>query len=190
MVELHWIPLGAGGHFVAFNGRVYEALAATHGRRTRRALYHTALATDACAIEMGPASRGARVTGSVGCRAAGRLRMFRYEVRCGRTIPDLASAVLSQRLSDEPQVAARVVELAALVPTPVWGRDELRVGEMWTSNSVIAWVLARAGLADGVAVPPGGRAPGWHAGLRVASRSSDACWGDPRWPVCTPANAP
>ena len=24
-VDLYWLPLGAGGHFVRFNGRVYEA---------------------------------------------------------------------------------------------------------------------------------------------------------------------
>ena len=32
-VDLYWLPLGAGGHFVRLNGRIYEALAA----RVRRA---------------------------------------------------------------------------------------------------------------------------------------------------------
>ena len=27
-VDLYWLPLGAGGHFVRLNGRVYERLAA------------------------------------------------------------------------------------------------------------------------------------------------------------------
>jgi hypothetical protein len=27
-VDLYWLPLGAGGHFVRLNGRIYEALAA------------------------------------------------------------------------------------------------------------------------------------------------------------------
>jgi hypothetical protein len=27
-VDLYWLPLGAGGHFVRLNGRGYEALAA------------------------------------------------------------------------------------------------------------------------------------------------------------------
>ena len=27
-VDLYWLPLGAGGHFVRLNGRLYEALAA------------------------------------------------------------------------------------------------------------------------------------------------------------------
>jgi hypothetical protein len=51
-----------------------------------------------------------------------------------------------------------------LVPTPVWGRDELRTGDMWNSNSVIAWLVERAGLdADSRRPPLGGRAPGWTA---------------------------
>jgi hypothetical protein len=42
---------------------------------------------------------------------------------------------------------------------------------MWNSNSVIAWLIARAGIpADAVAPPPGGRAPGWRSGLAVAAR--------------------
>ena len=42
---------------------------------------------------------------------------------------------------------------------------------MWNSNSLASWALARAGLdVDGVAPPTGGRAPGWDAGLVVASR--------------------
>jgi hypothetical protein len=31
-------------------------------------------------------------------------------------------------------------------PRPVWGRDELGAGEMWDSNSVIAWLLLRSGV--------------------------------------------
>jgi hypothetical protein len=47
----------------------------------------------------------------------------------------------------------------------------LRAGEMWNSNSVIAWVLARSGLPTNSIHPPvGGRAPGWAAGLALASR--------------------
>jgi hypothetical protein len=46
-----------------------------------------------------------------------------------------------------------------------------RPGEMWNSNSVIAWLLARAGLdTDTIQPPAGGRAPGWNAGLVVAGR--------------------
>jgi hypothetical protein len=32
--DLYWIPLGAGGHSVRFNGRVYEAIAAFLAERT------------------------------------------------------------------------------------------------------------------------------------------------------------
>jgi hypothetical protein len=57
------------------------------------------------------------------------------------------------------------------VPTPVWGRDELRAGEMWNSNSLISWLIARSGLeVEAVHPPAGGRAPGWGAGLVVARR--------------------
>jgi hypothetical protein len=53
----------------------------------------------------------------------------------------------------------------------VWGRDELATGEMWNSNSVIAWVIARSGLdAESIQPPQGGRAPGWQAGVTIAHR--------------------
>ena len=45
-------------------------------------------------------------------------------------------------------------------------------GEIWNSNSLVAWLLARAGLwTNEIGPPPGGRAPGWDAGLKVAARS-------------------
>jgi hypothetical protein len=57
------------------------------------------------------------------------------------------------------------------VPTPVWGRDELHTGEMWNSNSLISWLIARSGIdVDSVAPPTRGRAPGWRAGIVVAHR--------------------
>jgi hypothetical protein len=100
-----------------------------------------------------------------------RLRLFRYEVRCwrGGPIPDLGAAVGgARRLTDDPLVAHGIVDAVATVPTPVWGRDELRAGEMWNSNSVVAWLIATAGLATKQIGPPaGGRAPGG----RLASRS-------------------
>ena len=42
-VELYWLPLGAAGHSVRLNGRVYEALVARLERRTSFDLYHSAL---------------------------------------------------------------------------------------------------------------------------------------------------
>jgi hypothetical protein len=175
MVDLYWLPLGAGGHFVRFNGRVYEAVVAGMARRPRLALYHSALIAGGHVIEVGPvgpAGRGAVAGGAVGTRLAGRLKLFRYEVRSwrGGAIPDVAEAVDSPRRVDVD--AARVLALVPVVPRPVWGRDELHAGEMWNSNSVIAWLLVRAG-ADVAAIQPpaGGRAPGWDAGLVVAGRT-------------------
>jgi hypothetical protein len=107
-------------------------------------------------------------------KLAGRLRIFRYEIRRWRdgTIPDLAQAVESpQRVAVEPTTARVVLDLVPSVPPLVWGRDELGAGEMWNSNSVVAWLLARGGVEVGALHPPaGGRAPGWRAGLVAAGR--------------------
>ena len=119
--------------------------------------------------------RGVVAEGAVGARWARRFRIFRYEIRLwrGGHIPDVAEAVDSpRRLSDHEQRARRVLEVVPRVPTPVWGRDELGTGEMWNSNSVIAWVIARSGIdAESIQPPSGGRAPGWRAGVVVARRS-------------------
>ena len=104
---------------------------------------------------------------------AGRFRIFRYEIRCwrGGHIPDVAEAVDSPRRLTDEGTGRRMLDLVAQVPTPVWGRDELGTGEMWNSNSVIAWVIARSGIdTESIQPPTGGRAPGWHAGLAVAHR--------------------
>ena len=79
-VDLFWIPLGAGGHSVRFNGRVFEALEAARRHRQRCDLYHAALVVeldgDRYAIELAPspnadeASRGVLATGAVGSRHA------------------------------------------------------------------------------------------------------------------------
>ncbi len=183
-VELHWIPLGAGGHVVRFNGRVFEAIEAAREHRRRRDLYHAALVVEldgnSYTIEVAPspdadgADRGVVATGAVGSRYAGWLRIFRYEVRCwrGGSIPDLGAAVDGpRRLSCDGQVAVRLLDAVTRVPMPVWGRDELKAGEMWNSNSVAAWLIATAGLPTALIQPPlRGRAPGWSAGLEVARR--------------------
>jgi hypothetical protein len=199
-VDLYWIPLGAGGHCVRFNGRVFEAIQAARGHRSRCDLYHAALVVeldgDRYTIEIAPspdadeASRGVVATAAVGSRYAGRLRLFRYEVRCWRSgsIPDLGEAIGGpRRLTSDPRVALRLLDLVRVVPTPVWGRDELDAGEMWNSNSMIAWLIATAGLpTERLAPPPHGRAPGWDAGLEVARRSRDHERGSVKaWPVIT-----
>jgi hypothetical protein len=185
-VDLYWIPLGAGGHCVRFNGRVFEAIQAALQHRRRDDLYHLALVVELddeeYTIELAPspdadlASRGVMATGAVGSRHLGWLRPLRYEVRCcrGGSIPDLGEAVGGpRRVSSDPRVARRLLDLVASVPTPVWGRDEHAAGEMWNSNSMIAWLIAGAGLStDDLQPPARGRAPGWHAGLEVARRSA------------------
>jgi hypothetical protein len=183
-VDLYWIPLGAGGHSVRFNGRVFEAVVAAREHRPRRDLYHAALVVgtfgERHTIEVAPspdadeASRGVVATGAVGSRHLGWWRLFRYEVRCwrGGSIPDLGEAIGGpHRLSGDPRVARRLLGIVPTVPTPVWGRDELEAGEMWNSNAVIAWLLATVGLpAERLRPPAHGRAPGWSAGLEVARR--------------------
>lgn len=182
-IDLYWLPLGAGGHSVRWNGRIFEWSSAGLQRRERCALYHSALKVrvpDAeFVIEQAPAwsdshEHGAVAQGSVGARALGRFKPFRYEIRMWRDglIPDAAEAVDSpQRLSDDVESARALLALVPLVPTPVWGRDELRAGEMWNSNSVISWLIARSGLdAEAIQPPAAGRAPGWRAGIVVAQR--------------------
>lgn len=187
-VDLYWLPLGAGGWFVRWNGKAYEAVVAARQRRPRADLYHSALVVSlegaGFTIESAPVpdgdgpERGVVSEGAVGHRALGRWRLFRYELRCWRdgVIPDLAWAVDSpRRLTGDPELVRRLLEFVPAVPTPVWGRDELGAGEMWNSNSTISWLLTRAGLdASAVPLPPGGRAPGWDAGIAVAARATVA----------------
>jgi hypothetical protein len=185
LVDLYWLPLGAGGHSVRLNGKVFEPVAARRARRKPCDLYHSALevttASGDYVVEQAPAwgegaARGVVADGPVGLRALGRVRLFRYEVRCWRdgTIPDVAEAVASPiRLGSDPRLASRLVELVPHVPTPTWGRDELNAGEMWNSNSTVSWLLVRAGIdVDLITLPPRGRAPGWRAGIVVARRQA------------------
>jgi hypothetical protein len=183
-VDLYWLPVGAGGHSVRLNGRVFEAATAWVEHRDRCDLYHSALEVRVpegrYVIEMTPipdangAERGVFAEGAVGSHWARRLRIFRYELRCSLDgqIPDVNEAVESpQRLTDDPDRARGLLELAPCVPTAVWGRDELNAGEMWNSNSVIAWFITSSNLAENASLPKDGRAPGWDAGVAVAVRT-------------------
>jgi hypothetical protein len=80
-VDLYWLPLGAGGHSVRLNGRLFEAVAARLEKRPADDLYHSApLVVTAPAgrfvIEMAPipdgngALRGVVAEGTVGSRWA------------------------------------------------------------------------------------------------------------------------
>lgn len=183
-IDLYWLPLGAGGHLVRWNGRIYEWAAARRNHRQAFDLYHAGLMVHrgevTYAVEMGPVwnvpadDRGVVCEGPVGIRWLGRFPLFRYEVRCwaGGSIPDIAEAVDSPvRTTENPEQVDAVLELLHRAPPLTWGRDDLRTGEMWNSNSLVAWSLARSGHdMDGIAPPPGGRAPGWGAGLALAAR--------------------
>jgi hypothetical protein len=185
-VTLYWLPLGAGGRCVRRNGRLFEALMARHEDRAVRDLYHSALEVrlggDRFVIEMTPvlgggaADRGVVRDGPVGSRVLGRSKLFRYEVRRWRdgTIPDVREAVAGPRtVSDDVARAQEVLRLVPLVPSLTWGRDESGTGEMWNSNSLTAWLLARSDhRMDSIGPPAHGRAPGWHAGLVVAARQA------------------
>jgi len=75
-VDLYWLPLGAGGHSVRLNGRVFEAVAARLERRPACDLYHSALVVRVpegrFVIEQAPSSdsngveRGVVAEGAVG----------------------------------------------------------------------------------------------------------------------------
>ena len=183
-VGLYWIPLGAGGHSVRLNGVAYEALMAAVERRARCDLYHSALEivvpSGRYMVEMTPVPdgrgrrRGVVAEGPVGLCTAGRVRLFRYEVRRWRdgVIPDLAHAVGGRtEITTDPARTRAVFDLIPSVPTPTWGRDEAGAGEMWSCNSIISWALTRAGVdVDAIALPPRARAPGWDAGIVVARR--------------------
>ena len=181
-VELLWIPLGAGQHVVRMSGRAFEALSALVQRRRPCDLYHSALVVTVPAaryvIEMTPISdrhgdwRGVVAEGAVGSKCLGTLRRFRYEIHrwSDGVIPDadlaLAPVTFHIGLGD----AQRLLDAVQFVPTPVWGRDELGTGEMWNSNSVTSWILHRGGIDSAHIRPPiGGRAPGWDAGVAVAT---------------------
>lgn len=184
-VDLYWIPLGAGAFVVRLSGKLFESMVALRQRRPQLDLYHSALEitvpTGSFVIEMTPVPdddgerRGVVAGGAVGTRWAGRLRIFRYEIRRWQhgVIPDAAEAVGGPlRVSDDLATAQRILDLVPSVPTPVWGRDELSAGEMWNSNSVTSWLLALAGVDVAPLAPPaGGRAPGWDPGLVVADRA-------------------
>jgi hypothetical protein len=185
-VLLYWLPLGAGGRSVRWNGRVFEALAAHHQHRPARDLYHSALevhvGTGRFVVEMTPVSgnqsadRGVVLEGPVGSRLLGRSALFRYEVRRWRdgVIPDAREAVGAPlRVGQDAARARLLLQQVPLVPALTWGRDALHTGDMWNSNSLTAWLLASSGHAVGDIQPPAhGRAPGWRAGLVAAATPS------------------
>jgi hypothetical protein len=182
-VELFWLPLGAGGPAaVRAGGWTYEHWAARREGRDPVRLFHSALRVrlggTAYVIEVAPEwsqpgeNRGVVAGGAVGSRPLGLSRWFRYEVRAwpDGVLPDEQHAVGGPRLlATDPARARRLLDAVPEVPTPVWGRDELGLGEMWNSNSVVAWLLLVSGHVP-TPPPDGGRAPGWGAGAVLLER--------------------
>lgn len=183
-VDLYWLPVGAEtSRFQQASLRLWEAIEAARSRRPRAMLFHSALKLAAgpdrvYTIELTPAFIGSPVpplvTGPVGFRGADRFRLFRYQLRClpGATLPDEQWAVESPvRLTDDCETVRRLLALAPAIPRYVWGRRVDGTREMWTSDSVISWLLVRSGIdLSAVSPPRGGRAPGWYAGLSIARR--------------------
>lgn len=185
LISLYWLPVGAGGYVVRYCSGLWEAVAALLQGRKRRPLFHSALIVDdgeqRYVIELAPVwvpglpeDRGVVGVGPVGAAWAGRWRLFRYELRCwqGGEIPDAEFAVESPCvLAEDAAVASALIADTAAVPMLVWGRRCGGSEDMWNSNSVISWLLVRAGISLETVCPPnGGRAPGWQAGIDAATQ--------------------
>lgn len=186
-IELYWIPVGAGtSRFQRASLRLWEAIEAARSRRPRAVLVHAALKLhpggETSTLELMPAfvarTAPALVTGPVGLGPAGRLRLFRYELRHipAARLPDEQWAFGPPiPLGEGPGDAARVLALAPEVPAYTWGRRARGTSEMWTSDSVVSWLLCGAGIPlAGAGPPPGARAPGWRAGIEIARRPMDS----------------
>jgi hypothetical protein len=96
------------------------------------------------------ATRGVAVEGPVGSRRLTASALFAMRFGAGTR----ASSPISLKRVESPQglitdenQAHRILELVPTVPPLLWGRDELGVGDMWNSNSVVSWLLARRGAA-------------------------------------------
>jgi hypothetical protein len=184
-VVLWWLPVGAGGHVVRHTSWWWELLDAHRAHRPPQPLFHAALEVSVGGhrhvIEMAPnwggppaVDRGVVTTGPVGLRVLGRSRLFRYEVRCWRdgTLPDRAWAIGGPVLvTNDGFTAQSLLDHIHEVPALTWGRTVPPSGEMWNSNSLIAWLLRVSGVPICHLHPPaGGRAPGWAAGAAVDAR--------------------
>jgi hypothetical protein len=98
------------------------------------------------------AERGVVAERAVGAQAAGRLKLFRYEIRCWRdgVIPDIDEAVDSpQRLTNDLRLAQRVLEAVRAVPTPVWGRMSCAQGKCGTPIRSLRGSSCAAALTSG-----------------------------------------
>ena len=173
VARVTWAAVGAGGHVARRTSAWWERAVAACEGRTPQPLVHAVLevVVDGVTtrVDMGPtwgrtdATRRVVRTGPVGSHLLGRCPLFRYEVRVVDG-PGVPPGVL--HVSADVAVPRDLLAHLVDVPAYTWGRDEAGVGEMWTSNSVVAWLLARAGVRT-LGPPAGYRAPGWDAGVRA-----------------------
>lgn len=155
-------------------------LVAARERRPTVALFHAALEVvdqgEKYVIEMAPAwgvpasERGVVAHGPVGWRCLVRSRFFRYEVRRWHdgVIPDRLWAVEELIVTTDAATVRQLLELIPQVPQLIWGQTVAPTRDMWNSNSLISWALAKAGIQADLTPPRGGRAPGWAARLAIA----------------------
>lgn len=175
-VAVVWALVGEDGHVVRRTSHWWEVLDATREHRPAVPLYHAALQLrvdgELSVVEMTPrwgrtvaGLRDVVATGPVGSRWLGWSRLFRYEVRFIR--PSVQTASEGVVLSEASTTVTAVVAAVPRVPRLTWGRRVRPTHDLWTSNSVVSWVLADAGLLGEVGPPVPGRAPGWEAGVAV-----------------------
>lgn len=183
-VNLWWLPVGAGGHVVIHTSRWWESMVAHREHRSPHPLFHAALEVfdgeSRYTIEMAPAwghpasFHGVVCRGPVGSALLGASRFFQYEARCWRDgiIPDLQWAPAPPtRLRLSPAAARDLVVHAGVAPRLIWGRDPFGIGDMWNSNSLVAWLLHTSDIDTTLLGPPGdGLAPGWRCGAVAAER--------------------
>ena len=187
-VDLYWIPLGAGQRVVRASGKLFEALSALIQRRRRCDLYHSALAVTIpegrFVIEMTPIPdlhgerRGVVAEGPVGAKWAGSA--FEHSgtrSADGETAPSPTST-RPRRPSPSTSISPARNDSSTWCRRcrhPCGDATSSDAGEMWNSNSVVSWLLASSGIdVAQIQPPPGGRAPGWTAGVVVAARDQGA----------------
>lgn len=179
VARVWWSAVGDGAPVARHASAWWERAVAAREHRAPETLVHAMLEVvvdgDAWVVEMAPTwGRGAAaprrvvVVGPVGSALLAWCPVFRYEVRVAPGVADRGAAVA---VGDELRTTGDLLGGLAHVPLRTWGRDEARDGDMWTSNSVVAWLLVRAGL-EPPGPPPGYRAPGWAAGVAAARAGS------------------
>jgi hypothetical protein len=190
--DLHWIPLGAGGHCVRFNGRVFEAIEAARQHRPRRDLYHAALVIELEAIGTRSRSRPRR-TRRGAPRRGGHGRRREPPRRLAAPV-SLRGPPLARWVHRGPRRGGRQAPPAHQRPS---GRPsaprcrqhspDARVGARRARDRRDVALELRGRLADRHRKfvdrrPPAATARSrsrWHAGLEVARRSEASSRSEP-----------